>query len=303
VRQLHDARRQIQLVRQRLLRRGQRSPDAQQPDVGSLNRDSREQLEKQIDALSRNRAAHVHDLDAAWRSEERFHLGIGLGVGFRRACRVHTQRNHRQSRGIDEPMIRERSPGRLADAQHASRATKSLEHAAAEALREQRPVRSLSKERAKRVGIVAEDDRALGRQHVHEVRIAVVGHVIRVEAVEISAEPARIVPEPVDDAIDGSGAAIGRKRQSPREGRAQARHGHRPIGNLGRVLFDHVRDEVHARPAFFAEVGNESDMERLSVHAAFPVRTPETLSMTSRRLSIARSRDQSRTTIVRASSA
>ena len=108
---------------------------------------------------------------------------------------------------------------------------------------------------------MARHDRSLRRQHVEQVRIAVVGDMEYVERVTSPRQRPRIVPHPVDEAVRVV------CHTPPSMLSTEASDHHRPdqrcvdTFSLERRPV-HGRDEVHARPALFGEVGNDGDTDR-----------------------------------------
>ena len=190
---------------------------------GRARRDAGEDVEQHVDALARDRAADVQQLDAAPRPEQPRRLDVGRRVGVRRAAGVGAVGNDRQPiRAGSRPAST--SASRVASLSHAHvrglAQTRRESAASSSGTAHERRSSSRLQHRAERVEVVAGHERAAGRQRVHQVRVAVIDDVEHVEAAaqrrQRRADSRRTAParDPIERRADRAGGAASRGRIS-----------------------------------------------------------------------------------------
>ena len=151
----------------------------------------------------------------------------------------------------------------LTDADDPRRGLEPLDQPMRQRTRDERATASTRQHARERIQIVARHDRAVGRQRVHQIRVAVIDDVKDVELVAARGEPAWIVPDTVDDPIGGLCEA----RRAPNGSRVNRRTiaGRSSVGSTTRrsgrleVEEQHLGDEIHAVPSLLAQIGHDGD--------------------------------------------
>ena len=203
----HDDRvEDAEIARVRPLLGGERAADADQPDVGPLGADRREHVEQHVDALARNGAADVQQLDPPPRTREprRLQRRPPRRLRASRPCSapfgIDRQLRSRGNAGQPRP-----APSRVASLSQATCAACAAPRGSAATSSEtapnaaRRPARGSSGTRRRRGTSRA---CASAGSVVHQVRVTVIDDVIHVEAASDGARRPRVVPLPRHDAIE-----------------------------------------------------------------------------------------------------
>ena len=186
------------------------------------------------------------------------HEPVGGSVGLGRERRVDAIVDDRNAIGVCEPTAPEIIGGGVCVARDVCRGLEARQHLPRQPSRQSRVGDVGLDERQERVGIVARHDGPRGREHVDQMRIAVIHDVEHVELVLEPDEPALVIPEPVDDPV---GPVETLQAAKTREARQPANH-RRPQQyafdatrqRRAQVVGKHGRDEIHARPTLFAKI-------------------------------------------------
>ena len=232
-------------------------------------------VQQDVDALAGDGAADVEQFGPRHRPEQSRRGSIRRWVGPWRARRVYAVVDDLRPLLRYEVQRHEVPPGGLTPACHDVGPSQPLQHAPDEPSRQPGLAGAVVDQGAERVGVVARDHHASAGQRVDQVRVAVVDEMKHVGATGLGAQPARVVVKAVDDAIDRQRPAVDPcqpSHPSP-EGRPQQDRFDR-LGVLAKVGDQHVRHQVHARPALLEQVSNHANAQgRIRCHV---VTDPET---------------------------
>ena len=148
------------------LARRERTADLDQPNARIAPAQSGDDIQQHVDALARNRAADVQQLDTVVgrRTEKRGGLSIRARLGSSAARGMHTVWYHDDAFGGNDRGRHQRVARRGAHAQDLPRRSHSLEQSPAERPFDDRPAVGPGEHAAKGVEVVAGDERPACRQ-------------------------------------------------------------------------------------------------------------------------------------------
>ena len=185
-------------------RKGTAHPD--QPNARMQPAQSGDDIQQHVDALARNRAADVQQLDmpatgadrAATRPVDPRRAPVSRAVQGMHAVWHDDDTFGRNRRRRDQLVARGCAP-----AQDLPRRFHPVEESPAECPLDDRTAVRSREHAAKRVQIVAGDERPACWQVRRQMRIAVVDDVEEIEVSDPGAKPSRVVPDAVEDPIRG----------------------------------------------------------------------------------------------------
>ena len=174
---------QAQRAGQTALRGRERAADLDQPQARMRLPECGDDVEQDVDALARDRAADVQQLEAIvlGRTEKRDGFAIGAGIGSRAARRVYAVRHHHDTLSWNHCRRDQLVARRGAHTQDLLCRSHSLEQQPAERAFDDRAFVEPGNTPRKASKIVARDDRPAGRQSRRQMRVAMVDDMEEVE--------------------------------------------------------------------------------------------------------------------------
>ena len=176
---------EAEIAHERLLRGGERTPDAHQPEVAVGAAQRVEHAQQHVDPLARDRAADVEQVDECPAvTEQSRGVDVGGRLGVRRAARMRTVRHDRRPLAGNAGLRDEGVAGGVAVAGDVTGLLQPIKNVAGHRAKERRArLERRVEHAAKRVQVVTRDDRPASRKPVDELRVAVVDDVKQIEAV------------------------------------------------------------------------------------------------------------------------
>ena len=198
----HDAIGNTELAGQALLTRRERPADANETNAGNHPVKGGADAQQHVNPFARRSAADVQELDGSRRRRgQPLRFSIGHRVGRRRKRVAGAKRHDHQPILAHEPPPDKLVAHRGSIAGDACRALQAGQDPARGGLERRRPWLLRRRDnRPERIEVVTGHDRPIGRQRVDEMCVAVVDDVEHIERGGAS-ETARIVPEPVQEAV------------------------------------------------------------------------------------------------------
>ena len=173
--------------------------------------------------------------------------------GSERKRRVQRVGHDHRARFVYQPMGQQRVTRRTAAAHHPRRRAQAGQQAAAHRPSHGRARCGARQHAGEGIHVVARHDRAPGGQRARQVRVAVIDDVEQIEAVDLAAQPPRVVPVAVDHPVGGvqqrALSEPGHAREPPHHRRTETERVDGAVGLRFERTDQHVRHQVHAGPA------------------------------------------------------
>ena len=172
---------------------------------------------------------------------------------------MHTVGNNRQSIGTKKPVRDNIIPRRSAVAHDPIGFLEARQNVFRDSLEHARSRLAIRFDQAtKCVEVMARHDCRTGWQVMQEMRVAVIHHMVEIEASVECLNESGIVPPAIQEAIGREQAGrISKPREPTKEGGTYTGRRDRLGVESVQVHEQHLADQVHARPFLFRHVANE----------------------------------------------